>query len=248
MAIVTQTYHDKIAILRMANGATNPISPDLIDEMADALAEIKDKARGLILCGGEKFFCIGFDLPHLLKLDRSAMSDFLLKFNELTASLFMLPMPLVCALSGHAVAGGCILALTGDYRVASTEKKKIGLNEIKLGVPVPHLADMMLRHIVGQRHADRMMLEGAYLSFKQAEEIGLIDEIISTDNIEQHAMEKIADAASHPSQAFAAIKASKVEQTRARYEKNRETSIRVFLDCWFSETTQTLLNEASRNF
>ncbi|MCJ8502211.1 hypothetical protein [Desulfatitalea alkaliphila] len=78
--------------------------------------------------------------------------------------------------------------------------------------------------------------------------LDLIDDLFPTDDIEHQAIEKIAGLLSHPSQAFAAIKASKVERIRARYEKHREASIQVFLDCWFSETGQTLLTEASRKF
>jgi len=248
MSIVVTKYVNNIAILRMANGVTNPISIDLVNEMSESLAKITAEARGMILIGGDKFFCIGLDLPNLLKLDRSAMSVFLKKFNDLTFSLFTLPIPTICVLSGHTVAGGCVFALTGDYRIASTEKKKIGLNEIKLGVPVPYIADMMLRQTVSGPIANQMLYGGEFISFIHAKDVGLIDEICLTEEIENLAVEKISIIANHPNQAFSAIKASKVELIKSRYEKNWEATNRVFLDCWFSETGQTLLKEASRKF
>jgi enoyl-CoA hydratase/carnithine racemase len=248
MSVLVTEYVDNIAILRMVSGVTNPISLDLVNEMSESLVDIKTKARGMILCGGGKFFCIGLDLPNLLKLDRSAMSVFLRNFTDLTVDLFTLSIPSICALSGHAIAGGCVFALTGDYRIASTENKKIGLNEIKLGVPVPYIADMMLRHTVGDRIALQMLYSGEFIPFNQARDIGLIDEICPTEKIENLAMEKISKIASHPNQAFSAMKASKVEQIKARYEKNWEATNQVFLNCWFSEPGQTLLRDASKKF
>ena len=67
-------YRDKIAILRLNNGVTNPISPNLVDELSASLDAIKSQAHGMILCGGKKFFSIGLDLPELLKLERSAIA------------------------------------------------------------------------------------------------------------------------------------------------------------------------------
>ena len=104
----------------------------------------------MLLCGGNKFFSIGLDLPALLKLDRPAMHHFLEDFNDLCLALFTAAFPTACALAGHAVAGGNILALTCNYRYAISGKK-IGLNELKLGVPVPYLADMILRHTIGNQ-------------------------------------------------------------------------------------------------
>jgi enoyl-CoA hydratase/carnithine racemase len=157
-------------------------------------------------------------------------------------------LPTICALSGHAVAGGCVFALTGDYRIASTEKKKIGLNEIKLGVPVPYIADMMLRQTVSGPIANQMLYSGEFISFIHAKDVGLIDGICLTEEIENLAVEKLSIIANHPNQAFSAIKASKVELIKSRYEKNWEATNRVFLDCWFSEPGQALLKEASKKF
>ncbi|MFH2057592.1 MAG: enoyl-CoA hydratase-related protein [Pseudomonadota bacterium] len=73
------------------------------------------------------------------------MVDFFQRFNQLTLDLYTLPLPTACAISGHAIGGRNILALTGDYRFMAEGKKRIGLNEIQLGVPVPYLADLILR-------------------------------------------------------------------------------------------------------
>jgi enoyl-CoA hydratase/carnithine racemase len=162
MKTVISEIQQNIAVLTLNNGATNSISSALVKDLSEKLVEIRNEVAGMILCGGSKFFSIGLDLPSLLKCDRTEMSDFWYRFNYLILELYTISLPTVCVLSGHAVAGGNILALTCDYRFAGTDTKKIGLNEIKLGVPVPYLADIILRQIIGERSAKEMVFRSKH--------------------------------------------------------------------------------------
>jgi enoyl-CoA hydratase/carnithine racemase len=220
----------------------------MVDELSQTLHEIKGTARGLVLCGGDQFFCTGFNLPELLKFDRSAMDNYFERFNQLCLELFAVPIPTVCALSGHAVAGGNILALACDYRYAASEDSKIGLNEIKLGVPVPYLADMMLRHAIGDRYAFQMIFSGEFMSFADAKTIGLIDVIGLPEELEDFTIERLSQIASHPSNAFSAAKDNKVMEIKRKYRENFKTKNNEFLDCWFSDTVQSKLQEAAVKF
>lgn len=248
MQTMTKEFQDHIAILRLNSGPTNPISSKLVDELSKALVTIKGTARGMALCGGDQFFSVGFDLPEVLKFDRPEMGNFLERFNRLCLELFTAPFPTVCALSGHAVAGGNILALTCDYRYAVSEEKKIGLNELNLGLPVPYLADMMLRHTIGNRYASQMIYSGEFMSFTDAKIIGLIDVVGPPEELEDFTIERLSQIASSQSQAFSAVKANKVEEIKRRYEKNYPSKNEVFLDCWFSDPVQKNLLEASMKF
>lgn len=248
MSKVTVESRGKVAILRLNNNITNAISPDLLDDFSKALCEVENKFEGMILAGGTKFFCIGLDLPELLKLDRTRMTDFFYKFNEIALNLFTLPLPTVCVISGHAIAGGNILALTCDYRFATSGKKLIGLNEIKLGVPVPYLADLMLRQIIGHRSADEMLYRGEFMTTFDAKHIGLIDEVFSEQELEGKAVERVSEMIALPRDAFAAIKTNRVETIREKYERNHKSKNEIFLNCWFSEPVQELLAEASQKF
>lgn len=248
MQTVIKEFHDHLAILRLNNGPTNPINATLVDELSDSLSTLKGSARGMVLCGGDEFFSIGFDLPELLKLDRSAMRHFLERFNNLCWSLFSAPFPTVCALSGHTVAGGNILALTCDYRYASSGEKKIGLNELKLGLPVPYLADMMLRHTIGNRYASHMIYSGEFMSFSDAKIIGMIDVIGPPEELEDFTLDRLSQIASFQSQAFSAVKSNKIEEIKRKYENNAKVKNEMFLDCWFSDPVQKNLLEASIKF
>ncbi len=238
-----------VAVLTLNNGITNAISPDLVDNFSRVLDEIRKEVKGLVLCGGKKFFSIGFDLPCLLKLNRSGMSEFWVAFNRLVFDLYTLPFGTACAMEGHAVAGGNILALTCDLRLATTdETKKIGLNEIKLGVPVPYLADLILRQLVGDRAASRMILGGEFLSMSQAESIGLIDAIHPSELLRQCALKRVQEMTDLPPRAFAEIKSNRVEEVKFRYEKNGKAKSDSFLNCWFSDSVQEMLRETSKKF
>ncbi len=248
METVSKEFQDHIAIVRLHSGPTNPISSIVVDELSQSLSAIRGTARGMVLCGGDPFFSAGFNLPELLTLDRPAMSDFLARFNQLCLDLLTIPIPTICALAGHAVAGGNILALTCDYRYASSSEMKIGVNEVKLGVPLPYLADMVLRQTIGDRYATQMIFSGEFISFADAKTIGLIDAIGSSEELEDFTLDRVARIASYPSQAFAAAKANKTEQIKRRYEKHGPTKNEEFLDCWFSEAVQKNLLEASVKF
>lgn len=239
---------DNLAIVRFNNGVTNAISPELVDDLFAALRQVKDEFYGLVLAGGAKFLSIGFDLPELLKLDRAGVRHFFYNFNQAALELFTLPMPTACAIAGHAVAGGNILALTCDYRFAASGKKLIGLNEVKLGVPVPYLADLMLRQIVGDRAATDMIYRGEFMASSEALEIGLVDEVIPEAELEARAVEKVQELTGFPRQAFSDLKDNRVQAVRIMYDENYKSKHEYFLDCWFSQETQELLTEAAKKF
>ena len=234
--------------MRLNNGITNAISPELVDDLAEALHQAKEELKGLILAGGTKFFSIGFDLPILLQLDRPAMTDFYSKFNRTVLDLYTLPLPTACAIAGHAIAGGTILALTADFRFASSGRKLMGLNEVKIGVPVPYLADLMLRQIVGDRPATEINYRGEFLEPEQARKIGLLDDVCPPEQVEQKAIAKVADLAALPSYGFKLIKANRVEEIQSRFKEKGRARTGLFLDCWFNPAVRELLKEAAKKF
>ena len=240
--------HGPVAILRLNNGVTNAISPELLDDITDALTRIKSEFKGMVLAGGEKFFCIGLDLPGLLQLGRAEMIEFYFKFMQVVLDLYTLPMPTACALNGHATAGGSIFALSSDFRFASSGRKFIGLNEVKIGLPVPYLTDLILRQVVGDRCATEMMFKGEFVEPEKAQEMGLVDAVFSPEDLEEKAAAKIAElAALHP-QGLTLIKNNRVEAVRSQYEEVRSTEADLFLDCWFNPAVQEQLREAAKKF
>ena len=135
MKMIGVEYHDQVAIVRLDRPATNAINLQLVDELAEALEGVKRDAdvRSLVLTSSnDKFFSIGFDIPQLFDLTREDFRSFYQAFNRMCLDLYTLPKPTVAAITGHAIAGGCILTLCCDYRFIAQGRKLMGLNEIML--------------------------------------------------------------------------------------------------------------------
>ena len=248
MSKVILEAHDAVASMRLNNGVTNAISPELLDDLADGVKRIKSEFKGMVLAGGEKFFCIGLDLPGLLNLGRSEMVEFYAKFMQVTLDLYTLPMPTACALNGHATAGGTIFSLSCDFRFASSGRKFFGLNEVKIGVPVPYLADLILRQVVGDRCATEMMFTGEFVEPEKAQEIGLVDAVFSPDDLEEKAVAKIAELTALSFEGLTVIKGNRVAAVRSQFKEMRDKEAGLFLDCWFNPSVQEQLREAAKKF
>ena len=239
---------ENVAIVRVNNGVINAINTELVDDLSQAIHQVKTEFKAMVLAGGTKFFCIGLDLPVLLKLDRVGMSKFWDKFDQVIADLYTLPISTACAVAGHAVAGGTILALSCDYRFVASGRKYLGLNEIKIGVPVPYLPDLILRQIIGDRAATEVVYRGEMIEPQAALEIGLVDEVFSEDDLEEQAVGRIAELAVLSQPAFGFIKENRVRDNHYKFVSERESNKKQFLDCWFQESVRELLGEAAKKF
>ncbi|HLF15319.1 MAG TPA: enoyl-CoA hydratase/isomerase family protein [Bacteroidota bacterium] len=248
MGLVALEQHNRVVIIRLNNGVTNAVSPALAIELSDLLGKIRNEFEGMLLAGGGKFFCIGFDVPKLLELDRSGLRDLFYRYNRILLDLFTMPKPTACAVKGHCLGAGETFLLTCDYRFGAAGKTLIGLNEIKLGLPVPYLPDMLLREIVGDRIASDMLYTGDFIGSTEAERVGILHEVLPKEEVEGRALEKLTELCKRQPKAFAAVKANRVEVIRSRYEKKYEAKIEELLDCWYIETTQELLREGAKKF
>lgn len=126
-----------IATIRLCRGKVNALAPEVIDDITTALDACEQAgARAVILTGTGPFFSFGFDVPHMLRWPREQFGAFVTSFCALYRRLFLLPVPLIAAVNGHAVAGGCILALAADQRLMARGKPRISLNEITFGASI----------------------------------------------------------------------------------------------------------------
>lgn len=240
--------HGEVALVRLQNGVTNAISLQMVDDVVAAVAQVKDNFRGMVLCGGGKFFCIGLDLPGLLKFNRTQMGRFWTRFDDAVWGLYSLPVPSAAAISGHATAGGTILALTADFRYIAQGRRLMGLNEVNIGVPVPFLADLMLRQVIGERAADKITLEGELMPPDDAFRMGLVDAVLPADEVERHALERMAILCRKPQPAFGITKNNRLLAVRALFKRQREARQAEMLDCWFDPAVQKMLAEAAEKF
>lgn len=239
---------DDICVLKLHNGVINAIDLVLLDDFDKALQVIKEKFKALIITGGDKFFSIGFDLPKIVMFDRKELDIFIHKFNEVILNLYTINIPTAALLNGHAIAGGCILAIACDYIFSTESKKYIGLNEIKLGLPVPYLADMILRQIVNDKIANNLLYTGEFITAEEAKEYGIISETYKEEEIEQKVIERLKNIAKYSNEVFAEMKSNRTETVLLRYKKHYREKKDFFVNSWFKEETQNLLKEALKKF
>jgi enoyl-CoA hydratase/carnithine racemase len=251
MDAISVEYREGVAILVLNRGVTNSISFGLINEFNHVLQSAKDDAsvRGLVMSSNNnKFFSIGFDIPSLYDLPQDDFTDFYKAFNRMCIELYTLPKPTVAAITGHAVAGGCILALCCDSRVIAEGKKLIGLNEIKLGVPVPYPADCILRSTVGARYAREIMETGEFYPPDDLLRMGLVDQVMPLERVTSEAIEITRVLGSLPGEAFAIIKHNRVEDVVQVIQKRLEEKEGKFVECWYSDQARTFIKEAMEKF
>jgi enoyl-CoA hydratase/carnithine racemase len=248
MGKVSLEDNGQIAVLRLTSGVINAISPELIEELSHALQEVQGRFRGMVLAGGNKFFSIGLDLPSLLKLSRNDMAAFWTEFEDTVLALYTLPIPTAAAIAGHAPAAGTILALACDFRMIASGKKLMGLNEIKIGLPVPFLADLMLRQAVGDRAATEIEYTGELLMPEKAQILALVDGLFPEKDVEAQAIAKISVMVERPPFGFPLTKQHRTRDIRTRFLADRESINQAFMDCWFSAPVQDILSDASKKF
>ena len=249
--MIDVSYTGAVALVELNRDVTNALSPELVRELADALDAVRDapEVRALVLSSAnDKFFSIGWDLPRLYDLAEESFREFYGLFNSTCLALYTLPKPAIACLRGHAVAGGCILALCCDYRVIADGHKLMGLNEIKLGVPVPYAADCILQSVVGSREARDIVESGEFYEAEVSSAKGLVDEVVSRDEVVPRAMERARVLGAMPPEAYAAIKANRVEAVEARITAGREKKQREFLEMWYTEEARKRLREAMEKF
>jgi enoyl-CoA hydratase/carnithine racemase len=229
-----------LALVRLDKPRGNAIDDALVADLARAASELAsdDGVRGVLLASAHpKLFCPGLDLVSLLGHGREAMRSFMLGFARTIWSLYGLRQPVVAAVNGAAVAGGCILALTADHRVLR-RGAPIGLNEVKVGVPLPWSVTLLLRASVPAPALGRIALLGRNFSDEQAVAVGLADELREPEGFEGACLERLAEFAEKDPRALGSTKAWLREGILREMQAHEEARIGEFLDGWFAPATQ----------
>lgn len=251
METISIDRRNGVALIKLHRGVTNPLNLACALELGKALdlARTDPDVRSVVLASAnDKFFSIGFDIPELFDQDVDAFTRFYRAINRASLALYTLPKPVVAAITGHAIAGGCILALCCDYRFISEGRKLMGLNEVKLGVPVPYLADRILHALVGTRHAREIMETGEFYGPEEGFLMGLVDEVLPPDQVVDQAIEKAEQMGALPAAAYAMIKRNRVEDIEIQVLARTEQQEQGMLDCWFSGEARERLRQAMTKF
>jgi enoyl-CoA hydratase/carnithine racemase len=241
---------DQVAIITFSRDVANALNLELVTKLAEALDGVKrdPEVRGIVLASAnDKIFSLGFDIPWLYECDREEVVRFFRFFNQTSLELYTIPKPTIAAITGHATAGGTILALCCDYRHIAEGRKLMGLNEIKLGLPVPYLPDCITRELLGMSKAREVLETGNFYGPEDLLRMGMVDQVLPLESVLPKSVEKAKELGSTP-EAFAVIKENRVEIIRDRVRERGERKTQFFLQCWFSQDARERLKQAIKKF
>jgi enoyl-CoA hydratase len=195
--------------LCMESGKVQALDLDLVIACSGALAAARAAgAPPLVLTGTGSSFSAGVDLFRVLDGGRSYIEELLPALSDFLRDLFTYPGPVVSAINGHAVGGGALVAWCGDLCLMAAGPGRIGVPELRVGVPFPAVALEVLRFGTGARGAQRLAYIGGTLAAAEALAAGLIDEAVAPDELETRAAESAARLASIPTATFRLTKSA----------------------------------------
>lgn len=182
-------HGDGLVEMNLARPPVNALDPELVQALDRAIVGAPQQgARAIVFSGHPGMFSAGLDVPALLQLDKPAMAAFWGSFFALLRHLAESPVPVVAAIPGHAPAGGAVMAIFCDYRIAAEGEFKIGLNEVQVGLPVPAVVYGALERLVGAREAERLAVRGLLVSPQEALRVGLVNELAAPDEVIEKAI------------------------------------------------------------
>lgn len=223
-----------IHLIRLEYGKANAIDGRFVASLTAELDRaIESGTKAVLLTGREGFFSAGLDLLGLPQ-GREEMGAFLDAFEELMEKLVGFPLPLVVAVNGHAIAGGCILASTGDVRIGAAGSYKIGVSEVSLGIVFPASAFEIMRATLAPRFVPEVLLGGKLLGPEAAVEAGILHRVVPAETLLVEAEAAARELGEKPSFAFRHSKEALRAPMMERMEKTRADSRRLFLETWFS--------------
>ena len=190
--LVEFRVEDGVAVLTLNDPPANAYTHEMMLQLDAAIlrARFDESVHVIVLTGeGEKLFCAGANIRMLETVDSTFKYYFCLHANETLCRLEQTPKLVIAALNGHAVGGGLEVALSCDIRVAASGGGTCGLPEVTLGVLPGTGGTQRLTRLLGRSKALRLMTDGKNMSFADAHELGLVDEVFDSEGFMDRVLE-----------------------------------------------------------
>jgi enoyl-CoA hydratase/carnithine racemase len=229
----------EIATVALNRGRVNALNEHMVEELTETFQGLEkdETVKAVILTGSGRFFSFGFDIPEFLDYSKDEFISYLEKFTHLYTFLFQFPKPIVAALNGHTIAGGCMLATACDYRLMVGGKAKISLNEITFGSSVFAGSVEMLKSCVGHRNAEVILYTGSMYSAEEACQLRLVDQVSTVSALAEDTRKVAQEFTQKDSMAFRSIKTILRRSVAETMIQRERESILEVVDIWYSEKT-----------
>jgi enoyl-CoA hydratase len=229
---------DGVAVLTLMHGKANALDIELCNAITDRFTDLRNSdAKAVVLTGQGKIFSAGVDLMRLSEGGADYIRKFLPVLDSLYQAVFFHPKPVVAAVNGHAIAGGCVLACCADRRIMSREVGHIGVTEILVGVPFPALALEILRFAVPPRYLPEFTLSGATYATDEALKRGWIDEVAEPEDLMADAMAVARKLSLLSPAAFTQTKMQIRQPVIERLQESGKATDKAVTKIWTAPTT-----------
>ena len=237
------TQRGRVAVLRMTHGKANAMDIEFCRGLTAQVHACQQSTAGALVITGEgKIFSAGVDLPRLVAGGAAYAHEFLPAMNHALETLFAFPKPLVVAVNGHAIAGGCVMACCADYRVMAREPGRIGIPELLVGVPFPVVPLEIVRFAAPPQHLQALIYRGLTLPADEALRYGLVDAVVDADRVVDEAVEVAERMAAVPFEAFHLTKRLLREPVIRQMHEGGVIDA-VVQDAWAGETVQNAVRD-----
>ena len=203
--MIERSERDGVVVLTMAHGKANALDVEMLRDV-DAALSAAAGAKGVVLTGTGRIFSAGVDLVRLTSGGVAYVREFLPALSSTLKMLFAFPRPVVAAVNGHAIAGGCVIAAACDRRLMARGEGKIGVPELLVGVPYPTIALELMRARLSFALLQEAVLTARTYAADMARERGLVDELVEPALLVERAVEIAAQMGSIPAAVFALAK------------------------------------------
>lgn len=176
-----------IRILRIDHGKPNSISQAVAEELMQALEEAEASADAIVILGKPGMLSGGFDLPTMGR-GAQAAHDMVKSGGRLLMAIYNHAKPVVVGCTGHAMAMGAFIAMSGDERIGARGKFKLGMNETAIGMTLPTFGMELARTRLSKRHFDRAIVHSTIYDPEGAVEIGILDRLVEPDQVESECL------------------------------------------------------------
>ncbi len=219
---MTLTERDGVTVLTADRPPANAMDVGLLADLVEAVEAVAaEPPPALVLAGRPGFFSAGADLKLVPGYGPDEQRRMVEGINRMALGVYGLPCPVVCAITGHAIAGGFVLAVCGDHRVASTEGR-YGLTEVKVAVPYPQAAIGVVRAELTAPAARVLVLGNRLVGAEECVRLGAFDEAVAPDAVLDRALDVAAELAALPAAAYARAKSELRGETVAALRAGAE--------------------------
>ena len=226
-----------VTTVAFSHGKVNALDVELLRAVEAAFRERAGDGRPIVLTGQGSAFSAGVDLYRLVDSGPDYVREFMPALSDSFLAVFEHPAPVVAAINGHALAGGCIYASACDVRMAATGSATMGVTELLVGVPFPATPLEIMRHAVGDAVASHLVFTGRRVGVEEAYRIGLVHELVAPEDLLEAATAEARRLGSLEQTPYRLAKATLRRESLERIERDRREQDPDVDGIWTSEPT-----------